>query len=126
MLSRQEEETERRRVFAQDQSVQRQATTMHQFAQSEAETPRGRFSAVDNATVVGAQPTTNYPAAAAHQHDPVPKEEPLGYRIDAMPELEATSSAPQATDPTSDDAPTPLGQRADVGSLSSRRTYRRR
>jgi hypothetical protein len=26
----------------------------------------------------------NYPAAAAHQRDPVPKEEPLGYRIDAL------------------------------------------
>jgi len=112
------EQAERRRVFAQDQSLRPQATTMHQFAQADALTPRGRFSAVEAQTVVGANPVPNYPAAAAHQADPCGIEPPLGYRIDAMPEhdpVEVSSFPQQQTDPA--DAPsTPLGQRA--GSLS--------
>src|SRR5215472_4151819 len=116
MLSSQEEQAERRRVFAQDQSLR--GTTFHQHAQADADTPRGRFTAHERSTVVGAQPTFNYPAAAAHQADPCGIEPPLGYRIDAMPEqepLEVSFPSPQATDPA--DAPsTPLGQRA--GSLS--------
>ena len=84
MLSSQEEQAERRRVFAQDQSVQRQATTMHAFAQADAATTRGRFSAHEAATVVGAEPTINYPAASPHQHDPCGQEPPLGFEIDQL------------------------------------------
>lgn len=114
------EQEESRRVFAQDQSLPKQATTFHQFAQADAQMPRGRFSAVDVQTVVGANPIPNYPAAAAHQRDPCGQEPPLGYRID---DLEVSFPSPQATDPTSDDAPSPRDltdvQRAGVGSLSS-------
>jgi hypothetical protein len=53
--SHQEEQEERRRVFAQDQSVPRQASTFHQHAQADADTPRGRFSAVSAAYVVGSK-----------------------------------------------------------------------
>jgi len=117
MTSKAEEQAERQRVFAQDQSVPKQGSTFHQHAQADADTPRGRYSAVNAAYVVGSTAVPTYPAAAAHQRDPVPKEEPLGYRIDAMPDLEPSSSADaQATGPTSDD-PSPLGR--DVGSLSS-------
>src|SRR6516164_3563928 len=87
MLESQREQEETRRTLQNDQRVKQQreqGSTFHQFAEADAQTPRGRFSAVDAATVVGAQPTVNYPAAAAHQRDPVPKEEPLGYRIDAL------------------------------------------
>jgi hypothetical protein len=54
MLSRQKEMAERRRVFAQDQSVPSQATTFHQHAQADADIPRGRFTAHERSTVVGA------------------------------------------------------------------------
>ena len=104
MLSSQEEQIERQRVFAQDQSVQRQATTMHAHAIADAATPRGRFSAVEAQTVVGAGPIPNYPPAAAHQHDPCGQEPPLGYRIDEMP-LEPPFPSVQAPDPTSADPP---------------------
>src|SRR6516165_2906444 len=76
------------RVFAQDQSVPRQASTFHQHAQADADTPLGRFSAVSAAYVVGSTAIPQYPAAASHQRDPCGLEPPLGYRVDAMPELE--------------------------------------
>jgi hypothetical protein len=101
MLSKHEEQRERRETLLNDQRVREQGSTFHQFAEADARTPRGRFSAVDAATVVGAQPTVNYPAAAAHQHDPCGQEPPTGYCTDAMPELEATSSAPERSKTTS-------------------------
>jgi hypothetical protein len=112
------EQAERRRVFAQDQSVQRQATTMHQFAQADAQTPRGRFSAVDAASVIGATAVPNYPAAAS-QRDPVPPENPLGYSIDAM-EPSTVSSFPveQTGDPTDPASTTPLAVERVGSSLS--------
>ena len=141
MLTSQEEQEDRRRtmqndqrvreqtqrVFAQDQTLPRQATTMHQFAQADAQTPRGRFSAVETASVVGADPIPNYPAAAAHQRDPVPIEPSLGYRIDALEPsdpVEISSFTQQEPGPTPADAPslTSLGevQRTGVGSLSNK------
>lgn len=148
MLSRQEEDRERRetlrndlsvrqqqeesrRVFAQDQSLPNQATTFHQFAQADAETPRGRFTQVDAATVVGANPFPNYPAAAAHQRDPVPKEEPLGYRIDelepdhsplAQEALEPSPLVQGSTSAPALEAPSP---RDDVEPDAGARLYRR-
>ena len=134
MLSRQEEDRERRevlhndalvrqqreqgsRVYAPDQSKPNPGTTLHQAAINDADIPLGRFSAISAAVVVGSKADVAgaYPAASAHQHDPVGPEPPLGYAIDAMPALEASADEPQATDPTS--APSsPLGR---VGSLSS-------
>ena len=119
MLSSQEEQAERRRVFAQDQSVQRQATTMHQFAQADAQTPRGRFSQIDAAYVVGSTALPQYPQASTpFQRDPVPDEPPLSAHDNPALEVASIVSTPQAPDPTSDAPSTPLGQR-DVGSLSS-------
>ena len=128
MLSRQEEDRERRevlrndqrireareqspRVFA-DQSKPNQASTLHQHAVADADTPRGRFSAISAAYVVGSKAdiACAYPAASAHQHDPCGPEPPLGYRID---ELEPSVLAEaQATDGPADAPSTPLGQRA--------------
>jgi len=84
MQNEQRVREEQQRVFAQDQSLPKEATTMHQFAQADAETPRGRFSAVEAQVVVGANPIPNYPAAAHHQADPVGQEPPLGYAIDEL------------------------------------------
>jgi hypothetical protein len=78
MLSSQEEQAERRRVFAQDQSIPRQATTMHAHAIADAAMPRGRFSAVEATYVVGSTATPQYPQASTpFQRDPVPDEPPL-------------------------------------------------
>jgi len=100
MLSRQEEQAERRRVFA-DQSLPNQATTMHQFAQADAQTPRGRFTQVDAATVVGANPTIDYPAGPAWSADPGAQcvEPPLGFD---NPALEPSSCEAQAPDGPAD------------------------
>jgi hypothetical protein len=126
LLSRQEEMLERQRtfendlklreqqgrVFAQDQSLPRQATTMHAFAEADANTPRGLFSAVEAATVIGSKSgvASVYPAASAAHQIQLPNEPPTGYRID---ELEPSSCEAQAPGPTSD-APTPLGS-TEVG-----------
>jgi hypothetical protein len=119
MLSRQEEQAERRRVFAQDQSLRNQASTFHQHAQADAQTPRGRFSQVSAAYVVGSTATPQYPQASTpFQRDPVPDEPPL----DDNPALEASPSAssPQATDGP---AGAPLDVQRAGSSLS--RTFRR-
>ena len=119
-----QEQEERRGVFAPNQSLPRQSSTLHQHAIADADTPRGRFSAVAAATVIGSTPTpaTAYPAASAHQRDPVPAEPSLGYAIDAMPDLEPSalsSCSAEQPGPTSVDAPSPLaGQRTDVGPFS--------
>jgi hypothetical protein len=67
MLSSQEEQAERRRVFAQDQSLPRQATTMHAFAQAERQRPEvgsalsmhKRLSALVQSRTIRPQPRTN-------------------------------------------------------------------
>jgi len=75
----QREQEETRSVYAPGQSLPKQATTFHQHALADAETPRGRFSAVSAAYVVGSEPIPRYPQASGpFQHDPVPDEPPLG------------------------------------------------
>ena len=86
MLSSQIEQEERKRTLDNDRKV-REGGTFLAHALADAELPRGRFSAIANAQVVGAQPIPNYPAAAAHQADPCGPEPALGFEIDAMPEL---------------------------------------
>jgi hypothetical protein len=103
MRNEQRVREEQRRVFAPDQSEPKQATTMHQFAQADAETPRGRFSAVGAAYVVGSTAIPQYPAASGpFQRDPVPDEPPLGDN----PALELASPAQATGEPLS---ASPLG-----------------
>jgi hypothetical protein len=126
MLTRQQEEQERRETLENDRLVReaehrrilREGTTMHRFAQSAAnDEAGGRFRAVNSATVVGAQPPT-YPQLPSSspwsgtQPEPGP-EEPLGYEINKlMPHelepsmavsmssvVEATGGAPSAVPP---------------------------
>jgi hypothetical protein len=77
-----QEQEERHRVYAQDQSLPRQPGTYHSLAQADADTPLGRFSVLSNPMVVSQG--ASYPAAGPHQHDPCGPEPPLGYRVDAM------------------------------------------
>ena len=117
--SAQDEQAERRRVFAQDQSLRNQGGTMHAHALADAETPRGRFSAVSNAYVVGSKPdvASAYPAASSAHQTELPPEPPTGYAIDAMPELDpgpdasplAQSLPNPASAPTGDVKPAGLG-----------------
>jgi len=89
MLSKQEEEQERRETLENDRLVleQRRGSTLHQHGLAAAnDTAGGRFAATGAAHVVGSTPTMQYPAAAAHQRDPVGVEPPLGIDINAMPE----------------------------------------
>ena len=113
MTSKADEQRERERVLHNDELVREQAGTFMSHTHSDV---GGRFSAVGAQTVVGAEPITNYPAAAAHQRDPMPDEPPLGYRIDelepmsplAQADPELTHSPVQATgEPTSGAPSTP-------------------
>jgi hypothetical protein len=74
MLSRQEEEQERRETLENDrkvleaerQRILREGTTFHQFSQSAAnDEAGGRFAAISPTTVVGAQPLPKYPPLSA-------------------------------------------------------------
>jgi hypothetical protein len=112
MLSKQEEQAERRRVMQNDQRVreQDQAGTFLSHTHSDA---GGRFTQIGAAYVVGSTAVPQYPAASApFQRDPVPDEPPLGYCIDAMPELELeqpSSFTAQATgEPTAPSSTIPL------------------
>src|SRR5262249_29243505 len=98
--SAQEEQAERRRVFAQDQSLR--AGTFHQHALAEAEPPRGRYSAIANAQVVGATALPNYPACSPALAVQLPDEPPLGFDNPALEPSSALPSVAQATGPTSD------------------------
>jgi hypothetical protein len=88
MLSHQEEQIERRRVLDNDRRLREQDGSA--YIDHYMQEAGGRFAAHAAATVVGQTAVPNYPAAA-HQRDPVPLENPFGYRIDAMPELETST-----------------------------------
>jgi hypothetical protein len=116
MLSSQEEQQDRQRVLENDKRLREQGGTFHAFADAEARTPLGRFSAVSASYVVGSTAIPQYPAAAAHQRDPVPPENALGYRIDEMPvdpsmvsvtsvEDQGGAEAPLAASPNVEPAP---------------------
>jgi hypothetical protein len=132
MLSSQEEQAERRRVFAQDQSVPNKGSTFHQHALADAQTPRGRYDPVTTATVIGSKSDVSgaYPAAAAHQHDPCGPEPSLGYRIHDLNPSDLEQSPPaQGNSAAQESVPSPrdLGdvERGTEPSLSHSRTYRR-
>jgi hypothetical protein len=93
--SAQDEMAERHRVFTQDQSLR--TSTLHQHAIADAATPKGRFTAEAHSSIVGqsADPWPKMPEGNPWAHDPVPKEEPLGFCIDDMRPLEQTVSSAQ-------------------------------
>jgi hypothetical protein len=91
MLSRQEEEIERREVLENDRLVREQQKQREQSGTYLSHTHvdeisgGGRYAVINPTVVTGANPTLRYPAAGPHQHDPVPTEPPLGYSVDDMP-----------------------------------------
>jgi hypothetical protein len=132
MLSSQIDEHERREVLRNDARV-KQGTTMHAFSEADAAIAQGRFTQVSAATVVGStpNPASAYPACSPALAVKLPDEEPLGYRIDAMPEREILEPFPAqgnsgdaaiapSTNPT---APGLMSERAASPPLS--RTFRR-
>ena len=131
MLIRQEEEQERRETLENDrlvreaehQRILREGTTFHQHAQSHAnDEAGGRFASVNAVSVVGAEPAVRYPAAGAHQCDPVGTEPPLGFSVnDLEPSMgttrptEDTGGAPSSAPPGDVAAPPPSSNGADDG-----------
>jgi hypothetical protein len=103
MLSRQEEEQERRETLENDLKVLRErGSTFHQHGLAQAdEINQGRFAATGAPRVVGSTPTpaSQYPAASAAHQTELPPEQPLGFAIDQMPSDEPSAglSAVQAT-----------------------------
>lgn len=79
MIDRQAE----RREFLENEKRLREGTTFSQFAKSESDEPRGRFTATEKAAVIDGV-TPSYPKGPDWAVDPVPKEEPLNYDINAM------------------------------------------
>jgi hypothetical protein len=86
----------------------------------------GRFAQVNAATIVGQAPVPKYPAARAHQSDPLGAEPPLGFSVnDLEPSAAALSALPVAVEqpgPASrGDAPSDLAAELradDAGPLS--------
>jgi hypothetical protein len=111
MLSRQEEEQERRETVENDLRVlQQQTGTFHQHAQAQAaELSQGRFAATGAPHVVGSQAQPRYPAAGGHQADPVGIEPPLGFSVN---ELEPSTASPLVSSVEQ------LGGAADAPSVS--------
>jgi hypothetical protein len=104
MLSRQEEERERREVLENDRRVREEQKKREQtgtyLSHTHDDIHQGRFGAIGAAVVVGAKAdvASVYPAASAHQRDPVSAERPLGFRVDEMPPLEPSAvSSVEAT-----------------------------
>jgi hypothetical protein len=81
----QHEQEERRETLLNDARVreQQRGATLSGFAQAEANIDRGRFTANEKSTVVGASPIPQYPAAF-QQRDPVPDEPALGVDLNAL------------------------------------------
>jgi hypothetical protein len=121
MLESQIDQHERKQVLRNDLKVRQQQEQSGTYLSQTHSDLGGRFSVVDAQTVVGADPIPAYPAAAAHQRDPVGQEPALGYRID---ELEPSFPSVQAPDPTSADAHSGDVQRTGVGP-SSNKPFRR-
>jgi hypothetical protein len=129
-----ESQAERRRVLANDVRVREQSRsgdTGTYLSHTHSELG-GRFAVTDHQTITGVVSPAPPPLPANspwHGRDPVPDEPPLGYRIDAMPELEpppiVASSSPSvdAAQATDDPAPAPSGGSgpATLGGLVSER-----
>ena len=106
-----ESQAERRRVLLNDACVREQSGTYLSHTHSEL---GGRFAVTDHQTITGVISPAPPPLPANspwHGPDPVPKEPPLGYDINAMPELETSTGVPPVSPPVATDDPVaaPLG-----------------
>jgi hypothetical protein len=126
MTSKDDEMAERLDTMRNDADVcrqqqQAQGTTMHEFAQSEANQDLGRYgAAMGKPTVTGSTPIVRYPQASAPWQgpDPVGDEPSLGYSIDqlepsAVPPVE--DGAPAGATASAENIPPSQDQSGDAG-----------
>jgi hypothetical protein len=81
MLSRQEEQSERREVLENDKRVREQGSTFLAHTHNGA---GGRFAAISSPTVIGAEATPKYPQGPAWCADQTGIEPPLNYSVNAL------------------------------------------
>jgi hypothetical protein len=114
VLSRQEEEIERREVLENDRLVREQLKQREQSGTYLSHTHPdeisggGRYAVISPTVVTGAQPLPRYPAAGPHQSDPTGVEPPLGVSVDAMfvvPSADVLAAVEQLGAPAADSAP---------------------
>ena len=111
-----ESQAERRRVLQNDARLREQSRngdTGTYLSHTHSEVG-GRFAVTEHQTITGVISPSPPPLPANspwHGSDPVPDEPPLGYRIDAMPELESSTvlSPPCPVEVTDDPANAPSG-----------------
>jgi hypothetical protein len=91
-------QSEKRSVLRNDQRVREQSQNGDTSSYIDHYSPEmgGRYSSEGAATVVGMTPNPYPPMPENNpwRSDPVPNEPPLGYRIDALPELEPSTVDP--------------------------------
>jgi hypothetical protein len=120
-----ESQAERRRVLLQDADVRDRFGTYLSHTHSEL---GGRFAVTDHQTITGVVSPSPPPLPANspwHGSDPVPDEPPLGYSVDAMPELETSTgvnpvSPPVATDDPANAPPSGSGSAPSGGLVCER------
>jgi len=109
MLSKQEEQAERRATLDNDRRVREQTGTY--LSHTHDDIHQGRFAAIGTATVVGSTLTPSYPAGPAWCADPGSQclEPPLSFDNPALePSMPLEAQAGGAEAPTTDASPGPL------------------
>jgi hypothetical protein len=127
MLSKDLERIEREETMRQDADLRRrqqpaQGGTFFQHGLAQAdEVNQGRFAATGVPTVTGSTPVPSYPAAGAHQSDPVGTEPPLGFSVNELepsanhlPPVEETC-APAGAAAAAENLPLASAQPDDAG-----------
>jgi hypothetical protein len=105
-----ESQAERRRILRNDQRVRdqsRNGDTGTYLSHTHSEVG-GRFAVTEHQTITGVVSPAPPPLPASSPWsgpDPVPIEPPLGYRIDAMPELEPPTGVSPVSPPVATDDP---------------------
>jgi hypothetical protein len=119
--SDQEDQAERRRVLANDARVRDQSRDAGTYLSHSHSELGGRFAITEHQTITGVVSHSPPPLPTNspwHGSDPVPDEPPLGYRVDAMPELENLTGVLGSDDPAQ--APPSVVQQAYGGLVSER------
>ena len=125
--SDQEDQAEKRRTLLNDARVREQSKngdTGTFLSHTHIDDAGGRFAAVNAAKVVGQSPgiAAQYPAASAAHQTELPPEQPLGYRVDAMPGDELSMAPPvEGFGDPADAPPSDGGPATSSGGLVSER-----
>lgn len=120
MLSRQEEELQRKMVLENDRRILEQQRAKDQsgtfLSHTHIDDAGGRFAGVNAATVVGQEPVAKYPQASTPWQGPdlVGDEPPTGYEIHAVEPLENPAGVFPVVSPPAGDAPVPEAPSSEV------------